>query len=284
MATIAENLNKLLNIKAAIKEALYFVGQEVADKMEDWAMAIRNICNVPFENLGYSKEEAELFNKFITEMYKNGLYAKNYIENNPDKYTINNPKLGVIHDTFVPKITNESWLDYLFSQDNFTVNKMFKVLPCLTFLGKETPTISTICTPFFILKTPNLETIKNFLGPNFCARVVYFNADNVKSSESLFESSIGYNGYIWYLYLTGIGTQSEFNNLNVRQVAYWGMYSYSFMETSKNSVIYTLLTNSFDRATAGYSVFTITLSQSTFNILTEEEITAITNKGYTITV
>ena len=53
---------------------------------------------------------------------------------------------------------------------------------------------------------------------------------------------------------------------------------------ARQDLVDTLLTNSFDRATAGYSVFTIALSQATFDILTDEEITAITNKGYTITV
>lgn len=283
MGKIADKLRRLLNIKAAIKEALFYVGQEVADKFEDYAMAIRNVCNVPFENLGYSKEEAKLFNAFITEMYSNGLQAKSFIEQNPDRFTINTSRLGIINDTFAPKITNEGWINYLFSQQNFTVNRMFKMLPCITFLGTELPYISAICTPFLFLKTPNLETITLFFGQNFTARVVYFNAENVKSCERLFYGT-GNNQYIWYLYITGIGTQNEFNNLNMSQAAFWGLYSFSFMERSKNSIIYTLLTNSFDRASAGYSVFTITLSKNTFNLLTEEEIEAITNKGYTITV
>jgi hypothetical protein len=53
---------------------------------------------------------------------------------------------------------------------------------------------------------------------------------------------------------------------------------------ARQDLVDSLITNSFDRATAGYSVFTITLSQETYNLLTEEEITAITNKGYTIVV
>ena len=53
-------------------------------------------------------------------------------------------------------------------------------------------------------------------------------------------------------------------------------------EESRESVIYTLLTHSYDRAANGLSVGTITLHANTKAILTEEEIAAITAKGYTI--
>jgi hypothetical protein len=70
--SIAENLSKLINIKGAIKEALFYVGQEVADKMEDWAMAIRNICNIPFENLGYTDEQTKHCRYIVKSAYEGG--------------------------------------------------------------------------------------------------------------------------------------------------------------------------------------------------------------------
>lgn len=53
-------------------------------------------------------------------------------------------------------------------------------------------------------------------------------------------------------------------------------------EESRQSVIYTLLTHSYDRAANGLSAGKITLHANTKAVLTEEEIAAITAKGYTI--
>lgn len=51
---------------------------------------------------------------------------------------------------------------------------------------------------------------------------------------------------------------------------------------ARQSLIDTLITYSFDRATAGYSTCTVTLSTTTKALLTEDEIAQITAKGFTI--
>lgn len=51
---------------------------------------------------------------------------------------------------------------------------------------------------------------------------------------------------------------------------------------SRRALIDTLLTNSFDRAAAGYTPAVVGLSQQTFDRLTEDEVTAITAKGFTL--
>ena len=51
---------------------------------------------------------------------------------------------------------------------------------------------------------------------------------------------------------------------------------------ARQSVIDTLITYSYDRATAGYSTCTVTLHADTKALLTEDEIAQITAKGYTI--
>lgn len=53
-------------------------------------------------------------------------------------------------------------------------------------------------------------------------------------------------------------------------------------EESRQALIDTLITYSFDRAAAGYSACRITLSSDTKASLTEEEIAQITAKGYTL--
>lgn len=53
---------------------------------------------------------------------------------------------------------------------------------------------------------------------------------------------------------------------------------------ARQSVIDTLITNSYDRAAAGWASVTLMLSTYTHSLLTEAERAAITAKGYTITV
>lgn len=58
----------------------------------------------------------------------------------------------------------------------------------------------------------------------------------------------------------------------------WGTGS----EENRQSLIDSLITYSYDRASAGMATATITLSANTKALLTEEEIAQITQKGYTI--
>lgn len=286
MATIAENLNKLLNIKGAIKEALFYVGQEVADKMEDWAQAIRNICNVPFENLGWSEEESKMLNTTLKNMYLNGMYSKNILNGEVDSY----PYLGIYKFPCVSKLGDYKLDQYSELLNNSHLSALFL----------------KITYPKSVLN--NYNTKYNgaiYIDVNFIQPVVFNNAfSNCASLVKLrmnvtnvtdFGDFINYNAIgtansLRSLQLTGLGTQESATGITLRYSASLGN---PFNKTNYNDVLTTnarqdlvdsLLTNSFDRASAGYSVFTITLHQNTFNLLTEEEITAITNKGYTITI
>ena len=51
---------------------------------------------------------------------------------------------------------------------------------------------------------------------------------------------------------------------------------------TNNTVVTSLVTNSYDRATAGLSTMTLQLSTNTKAALTDEQKAAITAKGYTI--
>lgn len=77
-----------------------------------------------------------------------------------------------------------------------------------------------------------------------------------------------------------LGKRQELSVANLYAV-YWG--NDTVQSGSRQSVVDTLLTNSFDRATAGYSPVTLQLSEQTVAALTTDEIAAITAKGYTIT-
>lgn len=79
-------------------------------------------------------------------------------------------------------------------------------------------------------------------------------------------------------------------NLGKRQdLASANLYSENWGNDAKargarQSVIDTLITNSYDRAAAGWASVTLMLSTYTHSLLTDAERTAITAKGYTITV
>lgn len=91
------------------------------------------------------------------------------------------------------------------------------------------------------------------------------------------------NSEIRYVMLYNMGkaeglTKVEINSMNI------GKEDESIPESAgaRQALIDSLITNSFDRATAGYSVCNISLNDDTIALLTEDEIAQITAKGFTI--
>ena len=78
-----------------------------------------------------------------------------------------------------------------------------------------------------------------------------------------------------------IGYQSTAVQFNTEYIANWGVNT-SEIPDARQSVIDSLITYSFDRATAGYPTCTIKLSTNTKALLTADEIAQITAKGFTI--
>jgi hypothetical protein len=287
--SIAEKLRKLLNIKAAIKEALFLVGQEVADKMEDWAMAIRNICNVPFENLGYSEDGARAYNKMIRKAYNNGIRIKRLKEEKPN-YTIieclNELKIYSQNYEYPgePYCLPDMWNSYRY-MPGIIGNRT-----CFSFPTEINETIGV--NRNYLLGCTGLRSIK-IIGPvdnysslcNDCPflECIEFDASQATQGGIICSSSLGQQASLIVLKVKGIGTIDTCTELGIRTQHCIGINTDDY-PNARQDLVDSLLTNSFDRANSGYSVFTITLSLETFNLLTEEEITAITNKGYTITV
>ena len=65
------------------------------------------------------------------------------------------------------------------------------------------------------------------------------------------------------------------------RISNWGVNT-DDIPNARQSLIDTLITYSFDRASAGYSNCTLSLSSTTKALLTEDEIAQITSKGFTI--
>ena len=78
-----------------------------------------------------------------------------------------------------------------------------------------------------------------------------------------------------------IGYQSTAVQFNTKNIPNWGVNTDEIPD-ARQSLIDSLITYSFDRATAGYPTCTITLSDNTKALLTSEEISQITAKGFTL--
>ena len=78
-----------------------------------------------------------------------------------------------------------------------------------------------------------------------------------------------------------IGYQSSVVKFNISIIENWGVNSDEIPD-ARQSLIDSLITYSFDRASAGYPTCTIKLSTNTKALLTSDEISQITAKGFTI--
>ena len=78
-----------------------------------------------------------------------------------------------------------------------------------------------------------------------------------------------------------IGYQSTAVQFNTSIITNWGVNS-DEIQDARQSLIDSLITYSFDRASAGYPTCTITLSTNTKALLTPEEIAQIEAKGFTL--
>lgn len=276
--SIADKLSKLLSIKAAIKEALYFVGQEVADKMEDWAQAIREVCNVPFENLGYTAEESKQYNDFFRRCYENGKHALKYMQEHPDAPNLSNARMQN-SDIFLPKITNDTWINYCNQNMGFDSKIAVPKMIVKTSLNN----LPRFNCAFLNLEFVDIEYLPDtYLGITLGVRVLSFNANTLKNMTTLFRYQYK-NIVLRELNITNLGTQPECTSVSFMQFENLGINTPDY-PNSRQSLVDTLLTNSFDRASANYEPMIVTLRQTQYDVLTEDEITAITNKGYTLTV
>ena len=112
------------------------------------------------------------------------------------------------------------------------------------------------------------------------------------SLKSLNVNYISYNYFtgsstmpnLRYVLLKDFGTGSSFTSASFTYWKVWGIEDETvpLSAGARQSLIDTLITYSYDRATAGYSTCTVELSADTKALLTEDEIAQITAKGYTL--
>ena len=133
---------------------------------------------------------------------------------------------------------------------------------------------TSVCTNFNMIFW-NLKKIKRIEGINFRA------ATDDSYDNYFFIVNTSRDSYIRYLLIKEIGTQSRCTKIPAKVLTVWGVNTDEIPD-ARQSLIDSLITYSFDRASAGYPTCTITLSDNTKALLTEDEIAQITAKGFVI--
>ena len=89
------------------------------------------------------------------------------------------------------------------------------------------------------------------------------------------------NTYTRYMVIKNLGDYKSGSYLNMEYSRVWGIAN-DEVPDARQSLIDSLITYSFDRASAGYSTMTMKLYADVKALLTEDEIAQITAKGYTL--
>lgn len=164
-------------------------------------------------------------------------------------------------------------------------------LPSITIEGDISNVQSTVstfsnCSSLKYLTLPDRFPITSngaFFG---CASLIRINGSIVYLAETDSTSSkwlwgLSSNTVTRYTVVKDIGIKGSRTYLNTERSQVWGIANEEVPD-AKQSLTDSLITYSFDRAAAGYSAMTIKLYSKVKNILTEDEIAQITDKGFTI--
>lgn len=143
------------------------------------------------------------------------------------------------------------------------------------------------CTSITLVPEINTSKVNNF-------RNVFADCENLKTIEGISFKSFS-DSTMAYYYIVGfntnysirkavfkdIGYQSTSVQFDTSRIDNWGVNS-DEIQDARQSLIDSLITYSFDRASAGYDTCTITLASNTKALLTSDEISQINAKGFTL--
>lgn len=299
----ADKLNALVQTKADIKQALIDKGQNPSDVFSTYADDIRAIETGA--KLPIPKET-----KFTGSTWDNGIPQEilDYI-NDPNNISLSSDTMnGILSHIRVYNQTE----DLYFSP---TLSGYFLYQSYIRYTDDITETTITYdCKN--IIDTVGRSDLRPALFGDSGFNVGHVNDYNLRATIKFLNTSriARFNGVgqdmSEFIRITGLdfsscefGNDKSFsgnwvNNLEVSNLGKhqsftvcknfvnlyrWGLDGDDFRwDGGKNSLIYSLITNSYDRASAGYDPCAITLSSDTKGVLTEEEIAQITAKGYTI--
>ena len=136
----------------------------------------------------------------------------------------------------------------------------------------------------------NIVTVGKLNTPKLLSlNAMFYNCKNLKKIESIDVQSVnntaslaGYSNMpnLKYIVLKNLG-QSNLSSWDFSRLTNWGVNDSTYTD-AKQSLLDTLITYSYDRVSAGKGACTVKLSSTTKALLTDDEITQIATKGYTI--
>lgn len=136
----------------------------------------------------------------------------------------------------------------------------------------------TECSSLHYVPSLNTEKVANFYYAFAkCSSLRRIESIDVSSVTNYLETAFS-NAPLVFLLMKNIGKSKNYTTYNFNTLTEWGTGG----EENRQSLIDSLITYSYDRASAGMSTATIKLSTNTKALLTEEEIAQISAKGFTI--
>lgn len=133
------------------------------------------------------------------------------------------------------------------------------------------------------LDTSNADMSSMFYGCSSLTTIEGISFKRYSASTMSYYYLVGYstNTSIRKAVFKDIGYNSNAKQFNTSYITNWGVNSDEIPD-ARQSLIDSLITYSFDRATAGYPTCTITLSSTTKALLTSDEVAQIEAKGFVI--
>lgn len=180
--------------------------------------------------------------------------------------------------TFSGKPSN---IDYMFSYVG-SLNSPVDTIPSVDWSNITSDSNFVVSAYFKTLKEQNTINVTNFNsfgsnGRGIRIEGLYFDSN----SNTVYYYYLPQNCY--YVLLKNIGKVDSAHNYNLSWRTWGTETSDPLTKGALQSVRDSLITYSFDRAAAGYTNnCTITLSNNTKALLTQDEIAQITAKGYTL--
>ena len=244
-----------------------------------------------FENIEYNAKETTL-----EYLYKKGRYTNNFTP--VGSITINAENCTSISNLFGEDSNEKYSMDDLEVHIN-TSDKLTSLSSLYCYTGNitisNTSKVTYFSYAFAESHSPEFKEMDTSSGTDF--QYILYNTSNylIKiaglSLKSL-DTTISYSYFTgWsdmnklrYALLKDFGTGSSCTSADFTYWNVWGVEDETvpLSAGARQSLIDTLITYSYDRATAGYSTCTVTLHANTKALLTEDEIAQITAKGYTI--
>ena len=271
---------------------IYRPNQPITTGDFDYLISLTNASYPRFENIEYNVEGTKL-----EYLYKKGKYTNSYTP--VGSITINAENCISISYLFDDYEVGK----YIYSVGDLEVHintsdKLVSLSQLRCYTGNitisNTSKVTNFIGAFAGMTSPELKEIDTSSCTNFgsiltsCYNLIKIAGLSLKS----FSSNISYSYFtgidnmikLRYALLKDFGTGSSCTSADFEYWTNWGIEdeTIELSAGARQSLIDTLITYSYDRATAGYSTCTVTLSTNTKALLTEDEIAQITAKGYTL--